>query len=194
ESDDVAWIVLMAGPGLPGYSILILQAELIARASGASEAAIAQNHEMQRTLFTVLREEPSDSAARERVRDALRELHARTRAAIDQQVLQVVTPWFRYFIDYDPRPTLRRVKVPVLAVNGALDLQVPSEANLAAIREALEQGGNRQFTIVEFPGLNHLFQTAMTGAPAEYAQIDQTMAPAVMERIGDWVLEVSGGR
>ena len=166
---------------------------------------------MQRTLFTVLREEPSDSAARDRVRDALRELHAQTRAAlgqhpaegaeaeardaaIDQQVRQVVTPWFRYFIGYDPRPTLRRVKVPVLAINGSLDLQVPSEANLAAIREALEQGGNRQFTIVEFPGLNHLFQTAKTGAPAEYAQIDETMAPAVMEKIAEWVLEVSGGR
>src|SRR5690606_26636017 len=139
---------------LPGDSILILQAELIARASGASDAAIAQNHEMQRTLFNVLREEPSDSAARERVRDALREMHERTQAAlgqqpaqgaeaeareaaIEQQVRQVVTPWFRYFIDYDPRPTLRRVKVPVLAVNGSLDLQVPSQANLAAIREAL---------------------------------------------------------
>src|SRR5690606_17775711 len=142
---------------------------------------------------------------------ALRELHERTQAAlgqqpaqgaeaeareaaIEQQVRQVVTPWFRYFIDYDPRPTLRRVKVPVLAVNGSLDLQVPSQANLAAIREALEQGGNRQLTTVEFPGLNHLFQTAQTGAPAEYAQIDETMAPAVMERIADWVLEVSGGR
>ncbi|HEX7090561.1 MAG TPA: alpha/beta fold hydrolase [Longimicrobiales bacterium] len=211
ESDDVAWIVLMAGPGLPGDSILILQSALIARASGASEAAIAQNQEIQRTLFKVLREEPSDSAARRRVRDALREMHERTRAAlgqqpaqgeeaeareaaIEQQVRQVVTPWLRYFIDYDPRPTLRRVKVPVLAVNGSLDLQVPSQANLAAIREALEQGGNRQVTTVEFPGLNHLFQTAKTGAPSEYAQIEETMAPAVMERIADWVLEVSGGR
>ena len=211
ESDDVAWIVLMAGPGLPGDSILILQSALIARASGASESAIALNHEIQRTLFKVLREEPSDSAARERASEALRELHARTQAllgqqpaqgaqaeareaAIEQQVRQVVTPWFRYFINYDPRPTLRRVKVPVLAINGSLDLQVPSQANLAAIREALEQGGNRNVTIVEFPGLNHLFQTAKTGAPSEYAQIEETMAPAVMEKIADWVLEVSGGR
>ena len=211
ESDDVAWIVLMAGPGLPGDSILILQAGLIARASGASETAIQWNQEMQRTLFEILREEPSDSAARERVRVALRELHEQTRAAlgqqpaqgaeadareaaIEQQVRQVVTPWFRYFIDYDPRPTLRRVKVPVLAINGSLDLQVPSQPNLAAIREALEQGGNRNVTIVEFPGLNHLFQTAKTGAPAEYAQIDETIAPVVLEKIADWVLEVSGRR
>lgn len=211
DSDDVAWIVLMAGPGLPGDSILILQAALIARASGASETAIAHNQEMQRTLFTILREEPSDSAASERLRKAFREMQARTlaalgqqpaegaeaealEAAIDQQVRQVVTPWFRYFIGYDPRPTLRRVKVPVLAINGSLDLQVPSQANLDAIREALEQGGNQRLTTVEFPGLNHLFQTAKTGAPAEYAQIDETMAPAVMERIADWVLEVSGGR
>ena len=211
ESDDVAWIVLMAGPGLPGDSILILQSALIARASGAPEMAIAMNHEIQRTLFKVLREEPSDSAARQRARAALRELHELSRAslgqppaegaeaealdaAIEQQVRQVVTPWFRYFIDYDPRPTLRRVKVPVFAVNGSLDLQVPSQPNLAAIREALEQGGNRNVTTVEFPGLNHLFQTAKTGAPSEYAQIEETMAPAVMEKIADWVLEVSGRR
>ncbi|HEY8468473.1 MAG TPA: alpha/beta fold hydrolase [Longimicrobiales bacterium] len=211
ESDDVAWIVLMAGPGLPGDSILVLQSALIARASGVPEVAIAMNQEAQRTLFAVLREEPSDSLARQRAREALRELHARTQAAlgqqpaqgaqaeaweaaIEQQVRQIVTPWFRYFIDYDPRPTLRRVKVPVLAINGSLDLQVPSQANLAAIREALEQGGNRQVTIVEFPGLNHLFQTATTGAPSEYAQIEETIAPAVLERIADWVLEVSGGR
>lgn len=209
ESDDVAWIVLMAGPGLPGDSILILQAELIARASGAPDTAIRWNQELQRTLFRILREEPSDSAARERVRAALRAFHERTRAAlgqrpaegteaeareaaIEQQVRQVVTPWYRYFIDYDPRPTLRRVKVPVLALNGSLDLQVPSDPNLAAIREALEQGGNRNVTIIEFPGLNHLFQTAKTGAPAEYAEIEETIAPAVLETIAEWVLGVSG--
>lgn len=209
ESDDVAWIVLMAGPGLPGDSILILQAELIARASGAPDTAIRWNQELQRTLFRILREEPSDSAARERVRAALRAFHERTRAAlgqrpaegteaeareaaIEQQVRQVVTPWYRYFIDYDPRPTLRRVKVPVLALNGSLDLQVPSDPNLAAIREALEQGGNRNVTIIEFPGLNHLFQTAKTGAPAEYAKIEETIAPAVLETIAEWVLGVSG--
>jgi len=105
-----------------------------------------------------------------------------------------VTPWMRYFIDYDPRPTLQRVKVPVLAINGSLDLQVPSQANLTAIREALEQGGNRNVTTVEFPGLNHLFQTAKTGAPSEYAQIEETIAPVVLEKIAEWVLETSGGK
>src|SRR5690606_28149636 len=168
ESGDVAWIVLMAGPGLRGDSILILQAALIARASGVPEPAIAQNQELQRQIFAVLREEPSDSAAAERLRALFRSVQDQARAAlgqqpaqgaeadafeatIEQQVRQIVTPWMRYFIDYDPRPTLQRVKVPVLAINGSLDLQVPSQANLTAIREALEQGGNRNVTTVEFP-------------------------------------------
>jgi len=211
ESGDVAWIVLMAGPGLRGDSILILQAALIARASGVPEPAIAQNQELQRQIFAVLREEPSDSAAAERLRALFRSVQDQARAAlgqqpaqgaeadafeatIEQQVRQIVTPWMRYFIDYDPRPTLQRVKVPVLAINGSVDLQVPSQANLTAIREALEQGGNRNVTTVEFPGLNHLFQTAKTGAPSEYAQIEETIAPVVLEKIAEWVLETSGGK
>src|SRR5690606_17160815 len=88
EADEVAWIVLMAGPGLPGDSILILQAGRLARASGGGDAEIAQNPGMQGPLCDALREEPSDSAARERVRDALREMHERTQAALGQQPAQ----------------------------------------------------------------------------------------------------------
>jgi hypothetical protein len=80
------------------------------------------------------------------------------------------------------------VKCPVLAINGELDLQVPPKENLAAIEQALQAGGNTKYTIKEFPKLNHLFQTAVTGSPSEYAKIEETMSPDVLKFIGDWIL------
>jgi len=84
---------------------------------------------------------------------------------------------------------LSKVKCPVLAINGEKDLQVPPKENLSAIEEALKAGGNQNYSIKELPGLNHLFQTAQTGAPSEYAKIEETISPAVLKLIGNWILE-----
>jgi hypothetical protein len=93
----------------------------------------------------------------------------------------------RYFLHYDPRTALRQVHVPVLAMGGALDVQVPAEPNLTEIDAALRTAGNRNYQIVQFPGLNHLFQTATTGSPTEYATIRETIAPAVLDTIASFV-------
>ncbi|MGA3019698.1 MAG: prolyl oligopeptidase family serine peptidase, partial [Bryobacteraceae bacterium] len=97
--------------------------------------------------------------------------------------------WYRYFLTYDPAPALRKLTCPVLAINGSKDTQVPPQQNLPAIRKALEEGGNKHFEAVELPGLNHLFQTAKTGAVAEYAQIEETISPVALEKIGNWLLK-----
>ena len=95
----------------------------------------------------------------------------------------------RFFLTYDPKPTLMKVKCPVLAINGEKDLQVPPDENLRAIENALITGGNKDYTIKEMPGLNHLFQTAQTGSPTEYAKIEETVSPAALEFIGNWISE-----
>jgi hypothetical protein len=99
----------------------------------------------------------------------------------------LVSPWYRYFLRYDPAPALRATRVPVLALNGSLDLQVPADENLAGIQQALRAAGNRDVTVEKLPGLNHLFQTATTGAPSEYGEIEETMAPVVLERVTAWI-------
>ena len=109
-------------------------------------------------------------------------------AAAKAQMTMLVTPWFRYFLNYDPRPTLARVKVPVLAINGETDRQVPAQEDLAAIDHALKESGNRDYKIVLLPRLNHLFQTSTTGAPSEYGTIEETIAPIALQTIGDWVV------
>jgi hypothetical protein len=112
------------------------------------------------------------------------------KAVVDAEVSQVNTAWFREFFDYDPAPTLRRVHCPVLALDGGKDLQVSAARNLPAIRAAL--ANNPDANVEELPGLNHLFQTANTGAIAEYAQIEQTIAPLALDTITNWVLKHVG--
>jgi hypothetical protein len=102
-------------------------------------------------------------------------------------IKQLNSPWMHYFVEYDPAVALRKVKCPVLALNGEKDLQVPPKQNLPAIRKALEAAGNTHYEIDELPGLNHLFQTARTGGLAEYARIEETIAPVALEKIAGWI-------
>ena len=206
DSPEVAFVVLLAGPGLPGEEILYLQSELISRAMGADDEAIQRNLRLQERLFRVVIEEEDPELRRDRLRtvlqDAVAEMSEEEVAAlggddeawIEGQLSSVGGPWFRYFLIHDPRPVLRQVQVPVLALNGELDLQVPAAENLAAIKAALRESGHDRFVVQELPGLNHLFQTAETGAPAEYSRIEETMSPAAMEIVSDWILETTGRR
>ncbi len=97
-------------------------------------------------------------------------------------------PWFRYFLSYDPRPTLAKVHCPVLAVIGERDLQVPPDQNLPEIDKALKSAGNSDYTLRVLPGLNHLLQTCATGSPTEYGEIEETIAPSALAIIGDWIV------
>lgn len=197
QSSDVAFIILMAGTGLIGEEILYLQGELILRAEGASDEPIARNRSLQEQMFIVVKEEKDNSVAEKRVRailqDAMPEVTEEQRkgaeAAVEAQIQWVLSPWFRHFLAYDPKPTLMKVKCPVLAINGQKDVQVPPKENLAAIEEALKAGGNNNYTIKELSGLNHLFQTAQTGAISEYARIEETISPTALKIMGDWILE-----
>jgi len=202
-SSGVAFIVLMAGPGISGEEILYLQGALIARANGAAETAIAKNLALQKKLFAVIKAEKDDAAAEKQLRPiwtqafaaftdedkkALEVAGANPDTLFQAQLKQLVSPWFRYFLFYDPQRALKKVKCPVLAINGEKDLQVPPRENLAAIAKALKAGGNKNFLTKELPSLNHLFQTATTGAPGEYNKIEETIAPNALQMLGDWIL------
>ena len=199
QSSDVAFIILMAGTGLIGEKILYLQGELILRVGGASDEAIAKNRSLQEQMFTVVKEEKDNSVAEKRLRaileDAISEVELSekekeiAKATVEAQIQWVLSPWFRHFLAYDPKPTLTKVKCPVLAINGGKDVQVPPQENLAAIEEALKLGGNNNDTIKELSGLNHLFQTAQTGSLSEYAKSGETISPNALKTMSDWILE-----
>ena len=205
RSTDVAFIVLMAGPGLIGEQILHLQGEAIARAQGASDDAISAGHALRSHMFTIVKEETDSEVIERRIRDSIDELRAELpegqrqmldsimgalpEAQAEAQLEMMTRPWFRFFLSYDPAPTLLRVRCPVLAIIGEHDLQVPPDENLAAIRGALEAGRNPDYTVLELPGLNHLFQTSTTGAPSEYSRIEETIAPSALELMSEWILK-----
>ena len=112
--------------------------------------------------------------------------------AVTDGIRRLSTPWFRFFVLHDPAPDLAKVACPVLALVGEKDVQVDPRRNLPAIRAALET--NRDATVEEIAGVNHLFQTCTTGAVSEYDRIEETFAPAALERLRDWLLERFGGR
>jgi ferredoxin len=103
-------------------------------------------------------------------------------------------PGVRKMMEFDVRPTLRKVKCPVLALNGGKDCQVPPKENLQGIEEALKAGGNQHYAIKELPNLNHLFQTVQPGGETDYGKIEETMSPIVLKIISDWVLEQTTGK
>jgi len=198
KSNDVAFIVLMAGTGVTGDVIVEGQITNPLKAGGADQALIDAAIRDQRRVVEIIKSETDPNLAKEKVRkvvtDAVSRLDEKQKQAIqyrdgyvDAQVQAATSKWFRFFITHDPKETLRKVKCPVLAINGDLDMQVPAKLNLSAIEQALREGKNPDFTIKELPGLNHLFQTAKTGAVDEYARIEETMSPSALETIAKWI-------
>lgn len=205
RSEAVAFAVLLAGPGLPGRDILRMQGRLVLAAGGASEDALDAYEALQLRLFAVLDAEPGAAAA-DRIRAEAQAALAAMPAEIQTQLgfsqlpeealltqfAALASPWMRYFLRYDPRPALQQLRQPVLALLGGKDLQVPAEENRAALEAALQAGGHEDYAVVVLPGLNHLFQPAATGAPAEYAQIETTIDEAALAAVADWILDRFG--
>lgn len=184
---DVAFVVMLAGTGVPGKDVMLLQAAKLNAAAGVSQETIQKNAGLQNKIFTVLAEEKDDDAAAEKLKQAFAGV-----PGADAQIRRVLSPWMREFALYDPVPALEKVKCPVLALNGEKDLQVIADQNLPPIEAALKKGGNKDFRIVRLPGLNHLFQNAQTGLVAEYGKIDETMAPVLLETVTTWIRQHTG--
>ena len=192
HSGDVAWIVLLAGPGLKGEDILLLQSELILKAAGVGDGEVSRTLAFNKQTYALVRQEKDPAALEAKLNDLVQSTStgaALPPAAVQTQVRMLVSPWFRHYLDYDPLPALQKTMCPVLALNGEKDLQVPPKENLSKIQKALQDGGNKDFQTIELPGLNHLFQHGPTGSPTEYGGIEETIAPEALNAVSDWVLK-----
>ena len=187
RNKDVAFIVMMAGTGVPGDQILVAQGEAIEVASGKDPQVAAKDAAKERELLILVETEKDDAMLEKELREKL--AGEVPEAQIEAQIKEITSPWFRYFLTYDPAIALRKVTCPVLVLNGEKDKQVLPSQNLPPIRKALEEAGNKHVEIDELPGLNHLFKTAKTGAVSEYAEIEETMSPVVLEKIATWILK-----
>lgn len=194
RSGDIAFVVMLAGTGVPGDEVLRHQMSRIARASGMDEGKLRTILDEQDKLLSLVEAGADDKAVREQLRKLVSaQLGEATSGSmledgVNQAMVQMGSPWFRFFLQYDPRAALRNVRVPVLVLNGELDLQVDPAQNVPEIRKALEEAGNKEYTVTVLPGLNHLFQKAGTGSPLEYDAIEETMNPAALDAVREWIL------
>lgn len=198
RSKDISFIVLLAGPGIQGDKLLLLQQKLIGKASGISDDNLAKNELTNRKAFDIVNQSTSNAQLNIDLTNFIKQSLKDSPNTeipggmseddfVKLQVNQITNPWMQCFIKYNPAPTLEKVKCPILALNGAKDLQVPPKENLEAIKEALIKGGNKKATIKELQNLNHLFQECKTGLPQEYSTIEQTFSPTALTEILNWL-------
>lgn len=200
QNKEVAFIALLAGVGQPGDELLMDQGYLIGKAQGVDDEMLRINRIAQEVMFGIVKKYYGDTPKMKE------ELETYLGNALDQnpemipegitkedlmkrEVNTLSSDWFQYLVVTDPRPTLEKVTCPVLAINGSLDLQVPAKQNLENIEIAVKKGGNTDVTTIEFPNLNHLFQTTTTGNPAEYAQLEETFSPDALKVLSDWIIQ-----
>ena len=203
RSEDIAMIILLSGPAMPGEEVIYDQLELLARAEGMSEEDITQALEDQQVVFNALsaggeewetykiefHQQITDQvdALPETQKEALGDLDVYVENIYQAQISQIESNWYRFFLEYDPAVDLEKVTVPVLAFYGELDLQVPAEENKALLEEALARGGNTQVTTIIIPEANHLYQHAVTGSTSEYAILEPRFVPGFLEKLLEWV-------
>ncbi len=196
----VAFIVSLAGPGVTGEEIIHRQAADISRASGLDEKQIEESLSINKKLFAVIKKEKDNQVAYDKMTALYKNILDETEASdevkenslkqIQAQLSPASLTWFRYFIVTDPARFWKKVKCPVLALNGSVDLQVSADLNLAAIEKTLKTSGNKNVKCIKAEGLNHLFQHSKTGLPAEYGNIEETFSPEILKIISDWILSL----
>ncbi len=204
ESRDVAFVICIAGTGVDGRKTLLAQREAIMRADSASEDAIQKALKVSELAFDLVLSQKDSVEVRRALRaslvDQMNAMTIEQRKAItneeefikiqmETQVASFQSPWFKFFLTYDPSIALKKVKCPLLALFGGLDLQVLAELNKNAMESALKKGGNKDYTFRVFPKANHLFLNAITGSPSEYSRLKKEFVPGFLETMSDWIVK-----
>src|SRR6185369_1938387 len=188
------------GMGQTGDEVIQTQTALIQRAAGTDADLVANEVALIKTVNTVVKAASDEKQIEAGVNDAIAKQIATMdetqqkafkpfASSVKASIATYTLPWYRYFVAFDPQPDLKKINVPVLALNGELDLQVAYKENLGGIASGLKAGGNKDVTVKSFPKLNHLFQTSQTGLPAEYMKNEETISPVVLETIAQWITE-----
>lgn len=203
RSQDVGFIILLAGCGVPGRELLPAQMRGLLKAGGTKQESIDSQVAIQASIMAAVERDATAEELTGIMTKLVREqsglagmlmTDAAAARAVAPQVAQLKSRWYRQFIQLDPRDYLRKVQCPVLALNGEKDLQVPPDQNLPEIEKALREAGNRDVTIQRIPDLNHLFQTAKTGLPQEYMQNRESFSPAALDIITPWIRQHAGSK
>jgi len=191
KTSDVNFIILLAAPGIPGHEMMLLQKARIESQMGLPAAAVEGGQALFRGAYDIiLSSESKDPGLKDKLNTYFKTSTGSQlpESQLSPIVSQLVNPWFIGLLKQDPAHALETIKCPVLALNGGKDLQVLAMENLAGIKNALAKGGNKNITVKEFPTLNHLFQECKTCSVSEYADIEETFSPMVLDEMIKWVI------
>jgi pimeloyl-ACP methyl ester carboxylesterase len=195
-TSDVGFIVMMAGPGIPAVEVLYYQDGAEIKAEGASDEKVNMTRQWWQKMYSVVNQEQDNEIAIEKIKELFSSLNKQDKellewseSRLNYEAGRVTAAAYRYFLKLDPTPFLTKVKCPVLAMGGAKDCQVPSGKNLRGIEKTLKEAGNQDCVVKELPGLNHMFQTAVSGAVSEYGKIEETIAPTALKSMTEWILK-----
>ena len=199
QNKNVKFLVLLAAPGIPISDLLVIQNDKMGKLAGLPDNILAINRKTNKEIYDFVKNHKGADLEK----DLLPYIETQIKKGANgkmtseeitekskKEVEIYENPWFQYFLKFIPDSYLSKVRIPVLALNGSLDMQVTAKENLEGIRKSLTKAGNKKFEIVVFPNLNHLFQTATTGSLLEYGQIEETFSPVVLKKISDWVLTI----
>jgi pimeloyl-ACP methyl ester carboxylesterase len=200
--DKIAFVVMLAGPGVPMVQLLKRQTHDLNHAAGVDGTTLKLCDAFESNLLDAAIKDADSATLEKNLREiylnGLKQFTPAQQTALglsakdmDQRLSFLVSPLVRELLRYDPTPTLKRVRCPVLALDGEKDLQVAADENLPAIRAALKAGGNANVTTMALANLNHLFQHCKTGAVGEYSTIEETFAPEAMKIVSDWIVKQS---
>jgi pimeloyl-ACP methyl ester carboxylesterase len=201
RTGKVAFVVALAGPGVPGWELVPLQLEAMMDATGVKPEVAKRMAAAQRAVGkAIVGGKPA--AVKAALRASIVEGATATGqpvpddatldAIVASKLPEVTDPWTVSFFKTDPRPLWRKVRCPVLALVGDKDVQVPAAINLREIAAALAKGKNKDVTTTTLPGLNHLYQNAETGAIDEYGRLEETFDIDALALIERWLLERAG--
>lgn len=190
KNKSVKFLVLLAAPGIPILDLVLDQNKKIAESTNLPHEAIDEVLAIKSKTFNYAHLYNGKDFKIDFTKYLEENYPKMSEQEREPFIAQMSSEWFRYFIKFNPEDYLSKVKISVLAMNGSLDMQVSAKENLAGIKKSLTKVGNKNFEIIEFEGLNHLFQTAKTGSPAEYGKIEETFSPKVLDRMSSWILSL----
>ena len=195
--NTVNFVVSLAGTGIPGIEMLLLQDRIWAKDHGANPVEVERLMVYVRAYYETIMTNAEVQPRIEMLKALYEQLSPEEKILVEKHKMNEGTlsvswaakPFLRATLLSNPQIAWARVRCPVLAMGGSLDHQVPAKENLAGINAALKAGGNEKVESVKLLSLNHLFQTAKTGTEDEYDKIEETLAPIVLHRIAQFVIQ-----
>lgn len=197
KNKTVAFAVLLAGPGVDGAEILETQSRRAMELQGVPKMNIDENEKLTTIIYSAIKNNTDKDKIKDEIKTKLNAFKINnptslvspmiTDVMINQQLEILKSDWLCAFIRLDPQEFLAQTKCPILALNGSKDFQVISDINLEGIRIGLEKANNKDVTIIELEGLNHLFQKAETGSMSEYKTIEETYNKKALTTVSEWI-------